>query len=54
VSLICLSLSVASDLALEIYQYRVLKKVMNTERALSTFFNEINKAIDVYKAPALS
>jgi hypothetical protein len=51
VSLICLSLSVDSSLALEIYQYRVLKKVMNTERALGTFFNEINKAIDVSKKP---
>jgi hypothetical protein len=51
VSLICLTLSVDSSLALEIYQYRVLKKVMNTKRALGTFFNEINKAIDVSKKP---
>jgi hypothetical protein len=51
VSLICLSISVDSDLALEIYQYRVLKKVMNTKRALDTFFFEINKAIDISKKP---
>jgi hypothetical protein len=51
VSLICLSLSVDSSLAIEIYQYRVLKKAMNNKRALDTFFTEINDAIDKSKKP---
>jgi hypothetical protein len=51
VSLICLSLSIDSSLAIEIYQYRVLKKAMNNKRALDTFFTEINDAIDKSKKP---
>jgi hypothetical protein len=49
VSLICLNLEIASEMAIEIYNYRVLKKVSNSTESIEKFCNEINANVKKYK-----
>ena len=53
VSLICLNLETASEMAIQIYNYRVLKKVSNSEKSIEKFCNEIDANAKKYKKPKI-
>jgi hypothetical protein len=53
VSLVCLNLEITSEYAIQIYNYRVLKKVSNSEKSIEKFCNEIDANVKKYKKPKI-
>jgi hypothetical protein len=53
VSLICLNLEITSEMAIEIYNYRVIKKVSNSKESIEKFCNEIDANAKKYKKPKI-
>jgi hypothetical protein len=48
-----LKLETASEMAIEIYNYRVIKKVSNSEKSIEKFCNEIDANVKKYKKPKI-